>query len=464
MNATTGTGIAGATVQAGGSTATTDQNGRYSLQAAPGDRVAVNVRASGFAEGLSVASVVANATGDSTTRLLPLSTTGTISNAAGGTVSVPNSPAQVVLPAGAFGSSAGQVSVDLTVVNPAQDPSAMPGDFITSTGQHMESAGAIIVTPRDASGNVLQLAAGKSATIRIPLSTRGTATPTMPLFYLDTQTGSWVQEGTATLAGTAPNQYYEGTVTHFTAWNVDQVYNTIQVHGCVANTSNSRVAGARVVSDGIDYSGTASAVTDSNGDFVVPMKKAARAAITGIKGTQLTNSVSAGPSDTDITLPTCLVLSDTGKAVTMRLTWGSVPEDVDSHLFTPSGAHIWYSDKGSLTSEPFAELDVDDTTSFGPEVVTITKLMVGTYRYGLHNYSGETNPGMTGSPVRVELNTGSSVRVFGPPAGETSTTMFLHLFDFTVDAHCNITVTQVNQWETSVPSDPAPATPTFCTP
>lgn len=463
MNAATGAGIAGATVRSGTATATTGADGRYTLQVEPGERVVINAQAPGFAEGTSNTAVVENTTATAVTKLLPVASTATIFDAAGGTVTVPGSPAAVILPPGAFGTT-GQVTVDLTVVNPAQDPTQMPGGFVTSTGALMESAGAIIVSPRDAAGNRLQLAAGKTATIRIPLSTRGTVEPTIPLFWLNTETGLWVQEGTATLMGTAPNQYYEGTVTHFTAWNADRVYDAINVRGCVQNATGARVAGVSVTSDGIDYSGTATARTDSNGDFVVPMKKSARAAITGVLAGRLTNSVSVAPSAADVPLSTCLVLSETNNSVTIRLTWGAGPEDVDSHLFTPSGAHISYRNQGSLGSEPFASLDVDDTDSFGPEIVTVTRLMVGTYTYGVHNFSETNSPGLTGSPVRVELNIAGRVQVFTLPAGETASTRFARMFTITVAPNCSTTVAAVNAWEADVPADPGPVTPTYCTP
>ena len=109
---------------------------------------------------------------------------------------------------------------------------------------------------------------------------------------------------------------------------------------------------------------------------------------------------------------------------------------------------------------------MDDTDSNGPEVVTIRRLMIGTYTYGLRNYSGSFDPGMTGSPVRVELNYAGRSQVFGPPAGEVAdSTDWLTLFNLTVDARCNISVTPVNRWSTSdLVSVPAPVAASYCTP
>ncbi len=56
--------------------------------------------------------------------------------------------------------------------------------------------------------------------------------------------------------------------------------------------------------------------------------------------------------------------------IAIVLTWGYQPSDLDSHLFTTksSTSHIWY---GGSDDSFGSYLDVDDTTSYGPETVTI---------------------------------------------------------------------------------------------
>lgn len=75
------------------------------------------------------------------------------------------------------------------------------------------------------------------------------------------------------------------------------------------------------------------------------------------------------------------------------VTWGENPRDLDSHLFTPEIAgqshHVYYGNSGSAEEAPFAWLDVDDTSSYGPEVVTIEALYPGTYQYAIYEYSGD---------------------------------------------------------------------------
>ncbi|MBW6490300.1 MAG: choice-of-anchor J domain-containing protein [Lentimicrobium sp.] len=73
------------------------------------------------------------------------------------------------------------------------------------------------------------------------------------------------------------------------------------------------------------------------------------------------------------------------------LNWGPVPSDLDSHLLTPeiegTGYHVYYDDEGSISTAPFALLDYDITTGYGPETMTIYQLKSGFYRYYVQNFS-----------------------------------------------------------------------------
>jgi hypothetical protein len=95
------------------------------------------------------------------------------------------------------------------------------------------------------------------------------------------------------------------------------------------------------------------------------------------------------------------------------LTWGATPRDLDSHLTGPLASgnnfHMYYGSKSPTGSS--AKLDVDDTTSYGPETTTISTLRSGTYSYYIHNFSGGT------SGLR---NSGAKVVVYGATGGITS--------------------------------------------
>jgi len=107
---------------------------------------------------------------------------------------------------------------------------------------------------------------------------------------------------------------------------------------------------------------------------------------------------------------------------------------------------------------------VDDTSSFGPEVITITKLMVGTYKYYVHNFSGFNNGPIAASSARVELNIpGRNAELFAPPTtGETSSTQVWNLFELDVDAQCNVTVRRVPGYADLEPTPPVATTPVYC--
>jgi hypothetical protein len=317
--------VANAKVSSGNSTAQTAADGSFTLQnVSAGETAVLRVQAAGYVDGFLSVSPTAStgAAKRHSVRLVRAANAVVVDAAAANTVTVPNSTAQVALPANGLVNAAGapvsgKVSVQITPINPAADPLSMPGNYTTSANQRIESFGAINVVLKDASGAALNLKTGSSATIRIALSSLSADTPaSIPLFYLNEATGLWVQEGTATLAGTAPNQYYEGVVTHFSTWNADRVQDTIYVNGCVNDAAGKPLVDAEVSSVGIDYSGSARDTTNTEGKFRVAIRKAGRASIFADSG-NVSNTVVAGPSGVDITLPACLVVNGAPVAPTV---------------------------------------------------------------------------------------------------------------------------------------------------
>ncbi len=98
------------------------------------------------------------------------------------------------------------------------------------------------------------------------------------------------------------------------------------------------------------------------------------------------------------------------------LTWGSSPSDLDSHLEGP-GYHVYYQ---AMTGTN-AQLDVDDTTSYGPETVTFRTEDDKTYTYYVHDFSNKGNAGSTalqasGAVVTV-YNGGNNIATLHVPTG-----------------------------------------------
>lgn len=82
------------------------------------------------------------------------------------------------------------------------------------------------------------------------------------------------------------------------------------------------------------------------------------------------------------------------------LTWGAEPEDLDLHLKLPETTEeVYYSHK--IANDGSANLDVDDTESYGPETITITNQHSGDYIVFVDNYS-ET-PAFTASEATVKV-------------------------------------------------------------
>jgi len=89
------------------------------------------------------------------------------------------------------------------------------------------------------------------------------------------------------------------------------------------------------------------------------------------------------------------------------LTWGRSPEDLDSHLIGQaadgSTYHVYYSDKHAYNNSgrEVANLDVDDTTSYGPETTTFIVETTGKYEFIVHRYSSYGSLPDSGATVEV---------------------------------------------------------------
>ena len=116
--------------------------------------------------------------------------------------------------------------------------------------------------------------------------------------------------------------------------------------------------------------------------------------------------------------------------VRIVLTWGSSPSDLDSHLVgrTPGGDtfNVYYSDKEyNYDGVEMANLDTDDTSSYGPETITITERIYGTYTYAVHNYSNRNNSNsdtlsFSGAVVRVFIGS-TQVAEYHVPTDQVGT-------------------------------------------
>jgi hypothetical protein len=156
----------------------------------------------------------------------------------------------------------------------------------------------------------------------------------------------------------------------------------------------------------------------------------------------------------DVTPDQDVVLSPLGTSeIRIVLQWGRTPTDLDAHLTGPDPAggrfHVFFpaGSRGALAAPPFAALDVDDVSSFGPETITITQLSSGTYRYSVHDFTNRnsaTSTALANSGAQVEVYiAGGFVRRFLVPPGRAGT--LWTVFELSGASIEGATITERNQ-------------------
>lgn len=444
----------GVTVTIGSSTAVSNAQGWFSIPSVPaGTRVQVKFEKDGYVTTYKLVDMVVGQTSFVEATLSVVGTTATVGTS-GGTVNV-NGGATVTFGNNAF-SNGGAADVEATYFSPTSShfADAFPGDFTgrstSGTEGTLESFGFMEVN-LTSGGNAVNLASGQTATLSIPVPSGMSNPPaTIPLWYYDEAAGIWREEGSATLTG---NQYV-GTVTHFTSWNWDRLYDIAYITGRVVDIDLNPVNHAYVKIDGVDYSGRSYRYTNSDGTFRIGVKPNSNVIITASKGGVNSTSLSRStPADGQESNVGDIVLS--APWTTITLTWGENPRDLDSHMLVPaqsgsgSGFHIYYpsSSKGSLTSYPFTQLDTDDQYSYGPENVTSVRKYEGTYQYYVHLYTGSGSLPTSGAKVTVLLN--GNLYTFNVPTA-ASDLRYWHVFDMVVSGG-NVSLNSVNAIQETAP-------------
>jgi hypothetical protein len=317
----------------------------------------------------------------------------------------------------------------------ASDPldlSAFPGDFtgVQTGGTEIpiKSYGWIDVQLKDDAGNPLQLAPGSSAQITVPVPSTllSTAPSTIPLWYFDYADGKWKEEGSATLNGSV----YIGSVSHFTPWNCDASRGCGLVQGRVVDGDGMAVPGADIRITGPGW--IQRAYTRSDGTWgPVCVEPGAAFAAQAFKGSARSTIINGnGPANgNSSTLPDMILVGD--PKIVIALTWGSDPGDLDAHLTFPGTStnreHVYFGN----TMATGAFLDTDDQSSFGPEVITVSRLIDGVYRYSVHHYSGSGT--IASSSLQVVMTVqGQGVYSSGPPAAANGPSDAWAVWDITV--------------------------------
>lgn len=110
------------------------------------------------------------------------------------------------------------------------------------------------------------------------------------------------------------------------------------------------------------------------------------------------------------------------------LRWGQNPLDLDSHLIGKqtdgSNFRVYYSSKSYRhNGSEVANLDVDDTTSYGPETITLLRPVDGRTVYAVHDYSNKSSTSSDrlsySEAVVTVFKGGRQIATYHVPTGQT---------------------------------------------
>jgi uncharacterized protein YfaP (DUF2135 family) len=225
-------------------------------------------------------------------------------------------------------------------------------------------------------------------------------------------------------------------------------------------TNQNPIAGANVRAK-IGSLILGSATTDGQGNYQItnlqPASYLVEAVATGYIRGERTGVVVNSGQDTGQTNFLLSPLLAEGE-VRVVLGWGQDPRDLDSHLWLPTETryHLYYRRRGSLTSCPWANLDQDVTSGFGPETITIKqRVATGTYQYAVYHYSGVSDIPNSGAQVSI-YDARGLLATFTPNPGTGS---WWHVFS--MDGATG-SITEINQMLDSY--EPYPDTDLGCNP
>ncbi len=244
--------VKGANVQAGTATTTTDKYGYFEIKNTQviQNAAVVTVNQPGYFKGIKTYIARAGKPAFFRIKLIPKTVAGNINAATGGAVILTNG-LSISLPAGAVINAAtgavynGTINVAAYWLDPtsADLNNIMPGDLrgINDAGllKGLTTFGMAAVELTGASGELLQIATGKKATLTLPIpaSLLSKAPSSIPLWYFDEALGLWKQQGAAVKIGNT----YVGDVSHFSFWNYDMPGSYVQFDCTILSNSNTPI-------------------------------------------------------------------------------------------------------------------------------------------------------------------------------------------------------------------------------
>lgn len=249
--------VMGADVKCGNETVFTDRYGYFEFNNIQVVKEAATVTVSypGYFKCVKTYRAIQNKKNFLRIKLMLRKTIGSI-NASDGGIAVSLQGLQVTLPSNAVKNASTDVLYPgvVTVVAAWIDPTStelhkiMPGDLrgINTSGvvKGLTSYGMAAIELIGASGEMLQIADGKKATLSFPLpaSAEASAPANIPLWYFDEVSGFWKEEGSAMKVGSS----YSAEVSHFTFWNCDIPASFINLQASILSASGNPLSNVLV--------------------------------------------------------------------------------------------------------------------------------------------------------------------------------------------------------------------------
>jgi uncharacterized protein YfaP (DUF2135 family) len=172
-------------------------------------------------------------------------------------------------------------------------------------------------------------------------------------------------------------------------WSANSIAAEVKVQILSATIKDKKIAGATVT---LQKNGETSVVATTNAQGQVSLNSSFaddRSALMIVKKAGYSDLVVKCPcAGTTYAISPIMTNLD---GIRIVLNWGASPNDLDSHLMY-AGNHVYFENKQGDE----ANLDVDDTTSYGPETITIERKRDGQrYVYAVHDYSNRENTNAT---------------------------------------------------------------------
>ncbi|RAJ13430.1 carboxypeptidase-like regulatory domain-containing protein [Olleya aquimaris] len=373
-----GNPISGVTITIGTSVAITDFNGVFSIENAQVYEKFAYIKASktGFIDG-SRALVPTDGVNQVKIMLLDLDVLTTITSGQAISVGLPNGTS--VNFAGEYQTEngfpyQGNVDVVLKHLNPDNETMdlQMPGALIAENSDGdlrvLETYGMIAVELIGQNGENLNIAEGTVAEISIPVPTNATNPPaTIPLWYFDEQYGYWVEEGFATLDGNK----YVGEVTHFSFWNCDAPFATVQFCVTLVDENGNPLPNTyiQLQRDAIGWSSSSGGYTNQNGQDcgLVPLNETLTLTVPDYGCVNNDFIETIGPFSTDANIT---ITVSNSNAETTNLT--GVFNDCSGNPATNGYIQLFYNNATSIVPITDGQLDIvidycDTDTNFSAQ-------------------------------------------------------------------------------------------------